>query len=701
MARPVLVDLQTVQRKRDRHRIVIAGRDVTFFRGVETPLPTYSLISPLLYASGSIEFPQVHAAFEQPGSGSLSWLKPFAPIKVQRVNEAGVVVKTDYVGYLLDPQINGRTLTFGLMGEATGPAALNYRPPRIFRRRNDLGHWWSRVLLASKVRRGPQADTGIPLQNSGDMSFLDYAHELSAAGITRAGAQWTAMPDSNGVYQVQRKDRTTIHGTVYFDDARTVPDLRRDPAEEPNTIYATGVSPNGRRIRFADYPALQLKPGEQVPFPNTGGRPLVQGDEDSDTDSGGGVTALVARLWQTGYLDFQDRAARFTQDVVAAVRDLQRDADLPPNGEVDPATWDAMFDFSVTGYTIRNAQIRPAAQLWKLKQYKRTPSGAIIGKNPGYDPKALIVARAIDVGPGFTQKQIREFAEAEIEEASLPNWTGTISFNSGGLIAGEHTPGTTLTPGDLMDARDLRPGMNIWAPLFDGGTLLHVSGVEVSRDEANRATVSVSVDTRARDTMEVWEVIARNRESRRSPGRQWIREFRSSIMNKDSILEWDNLGGTTPAIPLKGRQWNVFPVVAGQEGTIARLKMQVNPHREFVVAVFGRKLGPGVLAKNIGNPLTKEGSKRWEKVTGEGASELKLKRLMLYVAGNDESPCGYYPGQKPEGGGGAGLTGRWEDDAGFGYRTYDDYSLWVAIFPGGDCTLRGGRIMWNQAEAGS
>lgn len=696
---PVLEGLVTVQAPRHRTRIVVAGRDVTFFRGVRTPDPAYSLMSPLLYGSGSIEFPQVHAAFEQPGSGDLAWLRPFAPIRVQRVDEAGVVVATDYVGYLLDPQVRGRVLTFGLMGEATGPAQLDYRPPRIFRRRNDIGHWWSRVLLAARVRRGTQVSTGISLQNQGDMSYLDYAQELSAAGVNRNGNQWTAMPDANGIYQVKRKNTTTIAGTVYFDDARTVADLRRDPAEEPNTIYATGVSPNGRRIRFADYPALQLQPEDVPPFPNTDpSNRIVEGDTDADTDSGGGVTALVSRLWQTGYLDFADRAGGFDADVTRAVRDLQADAGLATNGQVGPATWEAMFDFGVTGYSISGAQIRPAAQLTELQRLLRTPSGAVLGPNPAFDPNRLIVARAIDVGAGFTQQQVRNFARSEIHEGTTPNWTGTITFGTGALIRGAVAPGSSLDEADVMDARELRPGMNLWAPLFDGGTVLHVSGVEVSRGDGGRLEVTASVDTRARDTMEVWEVIARNRESRRSPARQWMREFRSSIMNKDSVLEWDNLGGTTPAIELEGGKWNVFPVVAGQEGTIARLRMKVNPEREFVVAVFGRKIGPGVLGGRIGNPLTKAGSEKWTDTAV--IDSLKLDRLLLYVAGDDTQPCGYYPGRKDSEGPSL-LTGRWEDDASFGYRCYDDYSLWVAIYPDGNCTLRGGRIMWNQAEAGS
>jgi hypothetical protein len=57
------------------------------------------------------------------------------------------------------------------------------------------------------------------------------------------------------------KDRTTIHATAYFDDARLVPDLRSDIAEEPNRIFVTGQTPGGRRIKNGHYPGLvQGKP---------------------------------------------------------------------------------------------------------------------------------------------------------------------------------------------------------------------------------------------------------------------------------------------------------------------------------------------------------------------------------------------------------------------------------------------------------
>lgn len=77
--------------------------------------------------------------------------------------------------------------------------------------------------------------------------------------------------------------------------------------------------------------------------------------------------------------------------------------------------------------------------------------------------------------------------------------------------------------------------------------------------------------------------------------------------------------------------------------------------------------------------------------------------MLLYVAGDDEQPCGYFPGAKATGDGDVveQVTGRWEDDGGFGYATFREPVLYVAIWPNQDAVVKGGRVMWPQSEEGS
>ena len=687
------------ERTRQRHRIVVAGRDITWWRGVATPPPSYSLVEPLLYGSGVLELPQVAAPYEQPGHGDLAWLRPGARVVVQRVDADGDVVATDFRGILLDPDISGRTVRYGLAGEVTGPAAVRFKPQPIDRGRNDLGFWWARAITALGARFVPAdgPETGIRLDGSGGVYYTTHLAELARQGVTAGGTQYTCMPTNPDqgapTYRVAPKDTTTIHATVYLDDHLAVPSLRRDPAEEPNRVFARAVTPAGRRVRFGVYPAL--KPVDAPDFPG----PMSEGDTDADTTTGGGVTALTRRLYATGYLSFENLPGGFDADVVTAVRDLQRDAGLPVTGTVNEATWEALHDVGVTGYNSAGSHIEPAAQRPEVQRFLRTASGLVSGPNPDYDPSVLVVDREIDFGTGHGVPRVRRWSRQALapsaDTAPNGNWVGRIDLPGGAVIAGEHNPGDPLTASDLMDARNLRPGMNLWLPLWAGGTLLHISGVEVASRDGLTWT-KVIVDTQARDTLEVWQVIARNRAGRRNPTRAWLDDHRASGRVDDVVTEFEEVGGLITDTPLS-EGWNVLPVVAGSEGTIARLRLTTTPSAELVVAVFGRQISASRIAGIIGNPLTEEGANRWGNIDDRAALE---DRVLLYAGGLPEQPGGYSPGKKNNRDGtptGQPLTGRYEDDAGFAYRTFDNSCvLWLAVYADRATTIGGGRIMWPQ-----
>jgi len=690
--RPGFVGHITKTRTRRWTRILVAGRDVTFLGGVPTPEPTYSLISPLLYGSGSIAFPQYPAFLW--GTGAIpEWIKPNASVVIQRINEDLEVTGISYRGFLLDVNVSGRDLTFGLAGEASGRATADDIPPRIFRKRNSLEFWWEGLIRDLHLPVGNSATTGIVLQNRGGMDMLTYANELSANGAKRGGAVYTCMPNMDGEYRVVQKDKTTIDATVYFDDAHTKPDLRRDPLEEPNKIYATAVAPSGRRIRFAGYPVLaEQKP---LPYPMNDGSAFGIGTTDADTDTGGGVTAMLARLVWTGYLDPDDRPGGFDSDVADAIEELQDEAGLAQTGNMNVNTWNALYDIGISGPSIGGAQIRPAVQRSKVRRYNRTGSGQVLGPNPDYDPTVLPVAATKDYGTGHTKNQVKNFARADLHEAEASNWVGTVVFNTGGLILGEHTPGAAI--GTVMDARQLKPGMNIWAPLFDGGTLFHVSGCEVGQTSDGRPLVTAQVDTRARDTMAVNEIIDRNRESRISPARNWTRNYRSSGKVNDVVSEWDDVGGFLPNdLELVGGEWTVIGLVGGQEGTVQRIRMLFDNPCEAAVGLFGKKIEPAKLNNRLGNPLSPSDAANW--LDEDILEDLDANHFLLGKWGDDENPVGYWARSKADGG---ALRGIFKDDAGIPYFCFDDASLYLAVYPAQDTTLRGGRILKNQLESGS
>lgn len=715
-----------------RTRILIGGKDVSFLDGIPTPEPDWQLAEPLLWGTSSVELPSIPAAFFD--AADYPWLAKGKPVVYQRVTSDGTKVGVDYRGVIVAHDVSGKTLRLEVGGHGSGRAALRRKPLPIFRDTLDLGRLaWAAVRdlgLKFEPRLGPS--TGIKQALFGGTDYLAYISDLCAKGFDRDG-QWSLMPDEGGTYRFARKDTTTVHWTLYNDDTRVVAALRSDAAEEPNRIFASGVTPKGQRVRFGVYPGL--KPGDAPPYPFNDGRTFGLGTEDSETDTGDGVFVMIRKMWTAGYLSLEDATGDYDQDVTRALMSLQENAGLNPSGNMNPDTWDALFDLNVTGYTLRGSRIEPAAQDYRVRRYNRSASGQVIGRNPNFDPHRLIVDREIDFGAGLTRHRMREFSRAEVYRGE-DNWVGTITITTGAILRGNIAPGATITEADLADVRDIRPGENVLLPLFAGGILVHVSGVEITRTESGHPVARLTVDTQARDAMPVWEIIRRNKETRKDSARRWTGN-RASSQDKDSIIPHDEVMGVLFGDRHLRPGWNVMEVPAGQEGTVSRLRLIVQDlettggdvaisGREFACAVFGRAVTPKRLRTLIGNPLagspdaTAEPDPAevdppatdpeaggadpapvvsparpwWERKENVAA----LRDLdLLYSAGTHEEPCGYGPGRKSKG---ATRTGVHRSDAGFSYRTRREPVLYLAVWVWGDRTLSGGRIMWPLLEGG-
>lgn len=627
--------VRLVPKTRAAYRIVVGGKDVTWFRSTHTPLPTYSLIAPLLYGSGSLNLPQIHAALERPGYGALDWLKKFATVKVQRVDSDGNIVATDFRGFVADFPPNGRNMTVTLGGEASGLAAMADHDRPIFAPERDAGALGIQLVQHHlRLPVGGTPDTGIMLTETGGDSELAVLTDLLAKTTQRDGTQWTIMPNASGVYRMFQKDVATIDATAYIDGFRVTESLKRDFTEETNRIWASGVDEDGGRVNFAIFPGLSM--GRDI-FPGT----------VSPGDTGGPVIALIYRLFTVGYLDV--RVGEWTTDgddpVTDAVKDVQDDADLPRTGVVDSDTWDAMFDPVVTGYSVRRSQIKPAAQWPYTQAVLRSASGQVIRPNPKYDRSRPFVDATVDMGPGWSRRKIQRWAQHELANNSeSPNWVGTVTINTGAVIDGTHYPGDPLPSAfaDVRDARSLKPGMNLWLPNWDDGTLVHISGVNVSP-----GSVELAVDTRARDTMKVWEVIARNRESRKNPDRQWIAQNRRSGQRDDTGAFYDKstFGKIEPTF-CPANTWTIIASPAGKSGTIQEVNLSATSSQAlYVAAAFGKQINADKLDSMIGDPLSVAGTKSWQ-------SKAKTLHDDHYLAwafgGKDDADtpgqfCGYWP----------------------------------------------------------
>lgn len=675
----------TARKRQLRERYVIGGKDATYINGAPTEL-TWQLVSPLLYGPATAKFPGIKTPFRQVGKGNLRWLRKGATVRVDLVNDNDNVIERGvYRGLVQAWNLDGNDLTVQIGGEASGRAAMRRRPLPVYSQHVRVGRIAYSLIrqlgLSFKPYLGPDTPATV-IPRLGGMWYIEAIEHLCSISQRRDGTQYSIMPDSEGHYRLAPKDRTTVHATVYVDGSRVRANVRSDMVEEPNRVFANAVTPEGRRLTGVVSPGII-----QGETPVWGGGVLSVGD------TGPQVVLLANKLYWAGYLDLDEPGGNgtFDDDIAEAVEDLQEVAGLPVTGTVDEATWDALWDLGVTGYSLRWSHREPAAEERNVKKWRVTPSGSIIGRNPNRDPSVVPVDDELDLGSFITARQRRRIARARLHEADTDNWVGTIEVPMGAVIAGKHNPGDPLSAGDLMDLRLVKPGMNVWCPGFQStdGTLFHVTGVDV-------ASQTLQVDTRARDTLAVADVIRRNRDER-----MWRRGRRASIESKDVVGEWDGAAGGVlyNDVAVTSGHWCVFEVPAGDEGTISRIELKTNPNAEFVVAIFGgnpnRTSLASALDRRMGDPLTAAGYDNWDDPANDDWLE---RRGILYMAGGPDDPAGYHPRRKSRNG---TLTGELKDRAGAAYRCDPFPILTVAVWADRDTVVPASRIMWNQLEPGA
>jgi hypothetical protein len=309
------------------------------------------------------------------------------------------------------------------------------------------------------------------------------------------------------------------------------------------------------------------------------------------------------------------------------------------------------------------------------------------------------VDRNIDFGAGVSEKVARQWMRGQKQRLAGKSWVGTIVLNDVGAIAGEHNPGDPApTEGDVLSARDIQAGWNVWLANFDGGTLVHVADVQV-----DGGTVTLTVDTHYRDAIELGEIIARNRESRRDLRREWIQEYRGSKRIHDAITPFNKKAGLLyHKVSCAAGEWTVFPVFAGEAGTISKLRIVTDAPAEFCMAIFADEISAKKLNRAVPNPFPLDADgESW--LTDSNYDDWFESRFILYSAGNDEQMCGYWPKKHTNRDlevTSAPLTGVWQDDASFGYATFRLPALWIAVFPDRDTVIQRGRMLWAQIETG-
>lgn len=681
-------------------KITVDGVDVTNLRDKRTPLPSYSLAEPFGYGATTLEFPQVHAEHEAVnfGTGELSWVRAGARVVISRTFDSDPEV-IDYVGVVLAIPVDGRVLRLEVGGEFSGRAACIDIQNPVVRTPQDVGHWASlacqTVGLVPDPWYGPT--TGIEVAQVGGQTLLSWAQFIGTMSQDDDGTQRALMPAVWGSrrYGFAAKDTTTHHLTAFPDDARVVLRVTRDATQEPNVWYGSGISPDGVRWQNSKWPGVFQ--GTPDAYPISGGAPFGLGTTNADTIDNDGITTLQFNLQQRGYMPFTILpTTTYNAAMVKAVKLLQHDAHLTVTGTMTTDAWDALFDLSVTGFDVNGAKVFPLVADPRVEKFIYSATGAIIGSNPAYDPTVLRVERTVDFGPGVDKATGRAWCRGQYARSQGSNWAGTIELNGSGVFWGSHANSTGLTADDIASYRDVRPGMNLWVPYFDGGTLFHISGVDVSDGRA-----VLTVDTQARDLMELREILDRNQSSKRDTRRAWVIGQQPSKASGNMVIRDENFGILFNKVTLEANKWTTFPVIVGQHGQINRVDLRtVNDEAEFAVAAFSKKMTRKRLARKVGDPLTTADESVWET---SDIQDWFDDEIILYAAGDGNQPCGYGRRRKLNDAGnatGAPLTGRFIDRDSWAYyhAVGNPVLIWLAIYPDRDCVLKRGQILWPQMD---
>lgn len=707
-------DLVILEKDQAPDRVVVGSRDLTDWRRTEpdhqpTAVPGYELTDPFGYGpSDDLFVPRIAGYFEEPGVGELSWAKPGASVFYQRRTEDGIA--TDYRGVVvgIKPQADG--LLLSVAGDLSGRLAALLRPAPPARKVKDVGAWAANTM--AKVhkhltpRLGPVTGIKIPDAGGSGMTEESWAANICVMSQTRAGARRTMMPKTWGkdLWEFRVRDLETVHYTSYAEGDWTTVDVFDDALEQPNTWFASGISPDGTRWRGTEFTGYIQ--GDPAPYPMEGGDPFGIGTTDAATIHGDGIFVLWQKLRATGAMPPDTPyAGLYTSAFADAVADIQHKAGLAATGTMTTATWAALFDLDVTGY-YRGSRVAPLVQDPKVAAFLYSNSGEIIGRNPAYDRTVLPVHRMIEFDSGVTKAMARNWIRGEQARTGAKNYVGNITLKQVGVWAGQHddTDLDTLTVDDIVAGTEIRPETNIWLPYFDGGTLFHISRVKVSKD---RQTVTLTVDTQGRDFLELKALIDRNREARRNPRRAWLAQNQPGRQSGNLVIRDEHFGYLPEDKALDPNTWNTFPLVIGQMGTIGQLlATTVNRQAQFCIAFFTHRVWRHQLNALVGSPFDVDDNKQ----TAFEHTHLDPffnNRGILYLAGAGKQPCGY-GWKKGYITNDAGvlvrsanpLTGSHLDHSSWSYlaNAADDPVIWVAVWPDRATTMKAGQMLWAQED---
>jgi hypothetical protein len=680
-----------------RFRIIIGGKDVTFFRNSQTVLHGWTDNEPFGDASAEISFPQV-STFETPGTRDLTWFREWEEVSIQLVLNAGVTVRSEgknWTGPTIVPLFEGivpafedalsktdNVLTLTAMG-VLYQLDLYTMPPDISpRAASDIGPRIADAINSRAVGHGFRGNacarhTTNVLSGQGgawDKLLTGYIQDLLSVCQDHLGRRATLSLVRPKTPWIKWKDTATVHWTIWAGQPGVTYGLTSDWSSAFNVYYGEGTDDRGRHWRNTKYPNLH---------PDTA--PLYPGSPSSLFYPGGSKTGFLPfarRMYEHGYIHMH-RTNTYNSADSDEVRAVQRHKGILVDGIVGPQTWAAVFEVGSNEGDLNGSYFMPIAEWTAVEPWRFNAQGAKVGKNTHFQPSAVRIEHYDNYGDHFTKADARASALNSLHWSyHHPGWSGTITLDAD-LIQGSRFL--------------IRAGENILIKGFKGRGwtssdkvyLFHIA--QVDRDlTAEPPTVTLTVDTNARDLMTIAAVAERDYNTRHPSDRQ-TPNHRASRITQDTAVVWDyeNGAGVIPKHAQYAGLWTVMRIPAGERGTIAATRFYTSvPHSAFAVAVFGKPVTDRWLRSLLGNPLVNFKGKDGRDYNPWDYHAVALDNAgYLYAVGGPDIPAGYYPTNDTSNA--KNLTGWLKDDNSWYFESQHAPWLWVAVYTAKSCYVEG------------
>lgn len=531
-----------------------------------------------------------------------------------------------------------------------------------------------------------------------------YVQNILAQASTVAGQQWTVHLQRPRTPVIVAKNLDQLTWVVAVGARGVKTNLSQTITSAATAIYGQGTAPpvitayghaQGEQVAYqgvvsswADLQYPRIWEGTPPVYP------LGNKTDPATTffpgDGKAGLAPLLAWLKQCGW-PFASTDTFLVTNPTTGVNDealvlhLQQAYGQAQNGRITKAFWEASFVKGVNSGTWHSTWYQPLWQTPRVDPFTYTPSGAIVGSNVHFAPKAAArIERFEQMGQQVSKAQGITSAYNEGQRVNASPWVGTI----------------TLTCDPEQGSRfQIVAGQNILLRYFHGrDVLFHISGVAVT---FTQLSVQLTVSSIGIDTMTLAAIYARDSQAHGVARRGRPNLVNLNIASSTVTFDSESGAGLIPPTTLTAGTWVVIKVPATESGQIAAVTLVCYTEdagkpgmwsmgvfsgpvtAEQLSAAFG-PLGPLVTGKLGSNPWSEYTLYGYSTTTFTGTPPApnSLDALGLLYAGGGPGTgqaCGFYPSTP---GGIPVLTGKYFDGSSWTYNSAPGYApwLWVAFY---------------------